>query len=140
MINNYKGVSLVALVITIIVLLILAGISLSFAFGENGIITKAQEAKERTNISQAEETIKTRIANLQVEKNGQATIEDIMEIESDDIKIIPNTGTTVDIAYNEKYIFTVDNKFNISYAREFSEDALSKIEPALVFDNFQRDE
>lgn len=132
MINNYKGVSLVALVITIIVLLILAGISLSFAFGDNGIITKAQEAKEKTNISQAEETIKTRIANLQVEKNGQATIEDIEDINSDDIQVVHyKDSNTADIAYNKQYIFTIDSKFNISETREYSDNFLTKITPVV---------
>lgn len=44
---NAKGITLVALVITIVVLLILAGISLNLVIGNNGIITKAQEAKKK---------------------------------------------------------------------------------------------
>ena len=43
-----KGITLVALVVTIVVLLILAGISLNLVLGENGIITKAQEARDKT--------------------------------------------------------------------------------------------
>ena len=43
--ENIKGITLIALVVTIIVLLILAGITISTLFGENGIITKAQLAK-----------------------------------------------------------------------------------------------
>lgn len=43
-----KGITLIALVITIVILLILAGISMSFVLGENGIITKAQEARDKT--------------------------------------------------------------------------------------------
>ena len=39
-----KGITLVALVITIIILLILAGITLNLTLGQNGIITRAQEA------------------------------------------------------------------------------------------------
>ena len=37
-----------ALVVTIVVLLILAGVSISLVIGQNGIVTKAQEAKEKT--------------------------------------------------------------------------------------------
>ena len=39
--KNSKGITLVALVVTIIVLIILAGISINLVLGENGIITKA---------------------------------------------------------------------------------------------------
>ena len=46
--RNNKGVTLVALVITIIVLLILAGVSLAMLTGENGILTNASQAKKDT--------------------------------------------------------------------------------------------
>ena len=45
--NN--GITLIALVITIIVLLILAGVSIAMLTGENGILTQAQNAKDKTN-------------------------------------------------------------------------------------------
>ena len=44
-----SGITLIALVVTIVVLLILAGITISLVFSENGIIAKAREAAERTN-------------------------------------------------------------------------------------------
>lgn len=44
-----KGITLIALVVTIVVLLILAGITISLVFSENGIISKAREAAEKTN-------------------------------------------------------------------------------------------
>ena len=51
--NNYlthtikeKGITLVALVVTIIIILILAGITINMIVGENGIIRSAQEAKK----------------------------------------------------------------------------------------------
>lgn len=50
-----KGITLIALVITIIVLLILASITIYTLLGENGMITKAQEAKFKTEIAQAKE-------------------------------------------------------------------------------------
>ncbi len=46
-----NGITLIALVVTIVVLLILAGITISLVFGENGIIAKAKEAVEKTNQS-----------------------------------------------------------------------------------------
>lgn len=42
------GITLIALVVTIVVLLILAGISINYVLGENGIVRKAQNARERT--------------------------------------------------------------------------------------------
>ena len=42
--NNIKGITLIALVITIIVILILAGVSINTLFGDNGLLTKAQDA------------------------------------------------------------------------------------------------
>ena len=44
-----SGITLIALVVTIVVLLILAGITISLVFSENGIIAKAKEAAEKTN-------------------------------------------------------------------------------------------
>ena len=46
--NKEKGITLIALVVTIVVLLILAGVSISMLTGENGIITQAQDAKLAT--------------------------------------------------------------------------------------------
>ena len=50
-----KGITLIALVITIIVLLILAGVSIAMLTGENGILTQAKKAKEETEKAQQEE-------------------------------------------------------------------------------------
>ena len=47
--KNKQGITLVALIVTIIVLLILAGVSIAMLTGENGILSQAQNAKERTN-------------------------------------------------------------------------------------------
>ena len=53
--NNVKGITLIALVITIIVLLILAGVSIAMLTGENGILTQAKKAKEETEKAAEEE-------------------------------------------------------------------------------------
>ena len=44
--KNNKGITIVALVVTIVVLLILAGVSINLALGNNGIIVKAREAQK----------------------------------------------------------------------------------------------
>ena len=53
--EQIKGITLIALVITIIVLLILAGVSIAMLTGENGILSQAQKAKEETENAQLEE-------------------------------------------------------------------------------------
>lgn len=57
-----KGITLIALVITIIVLLILAGVTIATLTGENGIISKATEAKEKTGQASAEEQVQIAVA------------------------------------------------------------------------------
>ena len=54
-IENKTGITLVALVVTIIVLLILAGITISLLFGDNGAITRAQESAFKTEIAKVNE-------------------------------------------------------------------------------------
>ena len=54
-IEKQRGITLIALVITIIVLLILAGVSIATLTGENGILTKANKAKEETEKASEEE-------------------------------------------------------------------------------------
>ncbi len=57
MLKNKNGITLIALVVTIVVLLILAGVSISMLTGENGIIKQAQEAKEKTDIGREREIV-----------------------------------------------------------------------------------
>ena len=51
--NLEKGITLIALVITIIILLILAGISIAMLTGENGILNKASSSKEQTQVARS---------------------------------------------------------------------------------------
>ena len=60
-IKQTEGITLIALVITIIVLLILAGVTIATLTGENGIITRATSAKNQTIIAQDEEMIELEI-------------------------------------------------------------------------------
>lgn len=69
-----KGITLIALVITIIILLILAGISIAMLAGENGLIAKAQKAKLDTEIAKVEEIAKLRLQAAYIE--GLGTVSD----------------------------------------------------------------
>jgi hypothetical protein len=74
MFKSKKGITLVALVITIIVLLILAGVSISLVVGDNGVMTKAQNASKSTKYSQMKEAVGLAISDLQTEyANNMAT-------------------------------------------------------------------
>ena len=64
MFNSNRGITLVALVITIIVLLILAGVSISLVVGDNGIMTRAKDAGTKTNEADAVESLKLAVASL----------------------------------------------------------------------------
>ncbi len=55
LINGEKGITLIALVVTIVVLLILAGITITFVLGEGGILDMAKEAAKRTNEAKEQE-------------------------------------------------------------------------------------
>ena len=62
MMKNNKGITLIALVITIIVLLILAGVSIAMLTGNNGILTQATNADKTTTIAGVREKVELAIA------------------------------------------------------------------------------
>ena len=68
--KEVEGITLIALVITIIVLLILVGISIAMLTGENGILTQAQSAKEKTTKAEEEEKIKMAVMGSSISNDG----------------------------------------------------------------------
>ncbi len=70
-VKKQSGITLIALVVTIIVLIILAGVSIAMLVGENGIITQAQKADELTTQAQQKEAIELAVASVQ----AQGTLE-----------------------------------------------------------------
>ena len=71
-----KGITLIALVITIIVLLILAGVTIATLTGDNGILTQAGKAKEQTKEKDALEKIKLQVLSSYRE-NGEIDLEEL---------------------------------------------------------------
>ena len=67
---NKKGITLIALVITIIVLLILAGVSVATLTGENGVLKQAENAKNKTDIATEEEAVKLTVISKQMDNNN----------------------------------------------------------------------
>ena len=66
-----KGITLIALVITIIVLLLLAGVAISMLSGENGILKQAQTAKKATGDSEFEEEVKLAVVASKTNETGR---------------------------------------------------------------------
>ena len=100
-----KGVTLISLVITIIILLILAGVTLSLTLGDNGIITQAQKAKEAGEIAAIKEDFQLAILDKELEKGGtgitQEELEEIAgnfgELQEDGNTIITEDGYEINI-------------------------------------------
>ena len=69
--SKTSGITLIALVVTIVVLLILAGITISLVFSENGIISKSKNAKEQTEISKVREQLELAKGPEYIEGNGR---------------------------------------------------------------------
>ena len=67
-----KGITLIALVVTIIVLLILAGVSIKLVLGNDGIITKARESRENTVVGQEKEQVELAYVSAAVNKLGDS--------------------------------------------------------------------
>jgi len=72
--KNVHGITLIALVITIIVLLILAGVSIAMLTGQNGILTQAQNAKDKTEYKNAEEKVRLAVMGA-MSDDGTLTVE-----------------------------------------------------------------
>lgn len=142
--KKQEGITLVALVVTIVVLLILAGITITYVFGENGIFKIAQEAKNRTeNAIQEEKDYINKIDNMVNEymngtgngegtdtptgpeevpveniKSDWATIEKIAkEIAKDDTVTSDTEKVTVTVD-NKKYTINVGDIFEVKYNDE----------------------
>ena len=82
--KGQRGITLVALVITIIILIILAGISVSTLVGENGIITKAKEAKQNIILAGEAEALQLNQLYYELETGGELT-EDEESAKKDEI-------------------------------------------------------
>lgn len=66
-VKSDKAITLIALVITIIVLLILAGVTITTLTGDNGLLQKASDAKEETEIAEEKEQLKLAMASMKLE-------------------------------------------------------------------------
>lgn len=77
--KNNKAITLIALIITIIVLLILAGVTLNMIVGNKGILNKANKADENTKYKTAYEELKLKILETRTLNNGKANLIDLIK-------------------------------------------------------------
>ena len=127
-IRKNSAITLIALVITIVVLLILAGVSLSVILGDNGILSKAKESKDKTEIAKYEEELETCVLDLQVEEAGTTFdmevlrnkfVEKVKENENtDDIEIVSEEGNATIEGVYKGYEFTIDEKYVVHIGKK----------------------
>ncbi len=110
--TNQRGITLIALVITIIILLILSGITIATLTGENGLFARAKEAKEKASYGQAEEKVKLSIMTAMAD-DTEMTVEELKkEIEVYKGSIV-GTQFPVEVQVDE-YTFIVEGNGAIS--------------------------
>lgn len=132
-----KGITLIALVITIIVLLILAGVSITMISGEDGIITKASNASQKTKEESQKETEALSNVSSYIDENVSGLENNINIPENalvnqvtssnygDTIEYTANGVTDWKIFYNdESHIYIISSKFVTSTGPDYwsSED------------------
>ena len=118
-----SAITLIALIITIIVLLILAGVTLNMVMGENGIFGKANNAKNKTEVAQYEEELRMCVLELQTDAAANGTtfnmetlknkfVEKVKELENTTEIEFPTTEseTRLDGTY-KGYEFYIDDKY-----------------------------
>ena len=112
--KRQKGITLIALVVTIVVLLILAGITISLVFGSNGVIQKAQDSKEQTKIGEMREKLEMAKVPVYADGNGSYKVQDYWgRIESEGliadktVDIIDNGDGTYEVTTTPGYVFEI---------------------------------
>ena len=113
MIRSRNGITLIALVITIIVLLILAGVTLSLTLGENGILRKGMEAKEENRGATVDEKVKFWKTDLKLSKTQKQPLKSTQSI----VNELFEEGL---ITEEEKYIILGDESKEIEGAYEIT--------------------
>ena len=107
MMKEQKGITLIALVITIIVLLILAGVSIAMLTGENGILTKATTSKTETEKAEVAERINMELNAVYADVlSGDIT--DFTKISLEDMnKINDNLADKAEAKASSATVFTI---------------------------------
>ena len=127
-----NGITLIALVITIIVLLILAGVTISTLTDENGILTRASEASEETLRGQEKEQVDLAYGSVLADKLGDSVTSG--ELQEELNKIIGNGKTTVTGGSILKVTFTdTNNVYTISRNQGAEEYKKAEVTPVYAY-------
>ena len=119
--KNQKGITLIALVITIIVLLILAGITIAMLTGENGLLNKANSSKSKTVEAEAVEKINVTLSDVKAEiykqqvSNSAYLPVSSSSLESKITTLLNTDGIKTTEAENDYWYSFADNTLTISY-------------------------
>ena len=97
--NNKSGITLVALIITIVILLILAGVAIGAITEENGLIMRTRQAKKETIYNEAKEKINIELMEIQAECTEQRKEYNIKEIA---LKMKESKEITINKTYNKE--------------------------------------
>ena len=88
--KNRKGITMISLIITIVIMLILAGVAIKFTIDNNGLFTKVQLATKTYNKSKVEEELQLAVANAYMENVDVANVVKVADLNntavSDDIE------------------------------------------------------
>ena len=114
-----RGITLIALVITIIVLLVLAGVSLSLVLGDNGVLTQSKNATESHRTATAEEEIAMAWGSLESDywsawTNNSSTTKGSVFTKANIEKYLEGQGTVDTFKYNENGTGSITYKSNSS--------------------------
>ena len=119
--KSAKGITLIALVITIIVLLILAGVSIAMLTGQNGILTQAQNASKQTDIGKEKEQIALAYNGAVTEKQSTditaADLNDQFKANGTDATASGEGTITVTFGEPSNRAYTIDSNGNIKEAK-----------------------
>ena len=106
--KSTKGITLIALVVTIIILLILAGVSIAMLTGNNGVLTQAKSAKENTRVGEVQEKVKLAAQAALTDNLGNGIEKEKFQ---EELNNMFTQGEQVGLEYdetNKKYTVTVD--------------------------------
>mgnify|MGYP004592476715 FL=1 len=133
--NRETGITLIALVVTIIVLLILAGVSISMLTGSNGILTQANKAKEVTEISGEKEGMETAVLSIKVtnsditEDNLKTALDNQFGANKTTIEDNKDGSYTVKMNNESKREYTVEDDGSLLEGTYSKWDGTSSTEP-----------
>ncbi len=124
--NN--GITLLALIITIIILIILSGVTISILAGKDGLISKAQQTKEKYLISESLEKLELEITSLKIEEESNGnnfTKETLLKLNSDSIEVKNIDKFPIKVICNG-YEFNIDENYVITYVEKTEEKEKNK--------------